>query len=117
MAYYPEPDSDIRDKVNVVLGSSNYTTKRECNDAAGVDTSNLAAKSDGIASKAEVDKLDINKLVNFSNGLNNLKAKVNDLDVDKLKFIPIDLKKLIVVVSKEVVKKKKFNTVNTKVNH
>ena len=27
MSYYPEPDSYIRDKVNVVLDLSNYATK------------------------------------------------------------------------------------------
>ena len=44
MSYYPEPDSHIRDKVNVVLGSSNYATKKELHHATGVDTSDLAAK-------------------------------------------------------------------------
>ena len=39
------------------------------------DTSNLAAKRDVIASKAEVDKLDIdNKLINVPNSLNDLKS-------------------------------------------
>ena len=44
--------------------------------------------------KAEVDMLDINKLVNISIGLNNLKTEVDDLYVGKLKTVPIDLKKL-----------------------
>ena len=44
--------------------------------------------------KAEVDKLDINKLVNVPTSLNNLETKVNDLNVDKLKTVPIDLKKM-----------------------
>ena len=35
-------------------------------------------------SKSEVAKLDINRLVNVSTGLNNLKTKVDDLDVGKL---------------------------------
>ena len=43
--------------------------------------------------KAEVDKLDINKLTNVPTSLNNLKAKANDSDVAKLKFVPVDLKK------------------------
>ena len=29
MSYYPELDSDIRDKVKVVLDLSNYATKKE----------------------------------------------------------------------------------------
>ena len=49
--------------------------------ATGIDTSDLAAKKDFIALKAEVDKLDINKLKNVPTSLNNLKTKVNDLDV------------------------------------
>ena len=28
MSYYPEPDSQIRDKVKVVLDLSNYATKK-----------------------------------------------------------------------------------------
>ena len=45
-----------------------------------------------IVLKAEVDKLDVNKLVNVANGVNNLKTKEYDLDV-KLKTVPVDLKK------------------------
>ena len=50
MSYYPEEDSDVRDKVKVVLDLSNYATKKELEQAAGVDI---------IALKAEVDKLKI----------------------------------------------------------
>ena len=67
--------------------------------------------------KAEVEKLDINKLVNVSNGLNNLKTKVHNLGVCKLRAVPIELKKLSDIVSKEVVKNTKFNKLNTKVNN
>ena len=74
-------------------------------------------KIDLVALKAEVDKVDINKLVNVSTSLDNLKTKVDDLDFGKLKTILVDLKKLIDVVSKEVVKNTKFNTPNTKVNN
>ena len=49
-----------------------------------IDTSNLANKSDFAAFTAEVDKLDINKLVNVQNYLNNLKTTVDDLEVGKL---------------------------------
>ena len=66
--------------------------------------------------KAEVDKLDINKLVNVPTSLSNLKTKVDDLDVDKLKTCPIDLKKLSDVVDNEVIKNTKFNRLKTKVN-
>ena len=64
MSCYPEPDAHIRDKVKVVLDLSNYATKKELDHATGVETSDLVAKEDFTALKAEVDKLDINKLVN-----------------------------------------------------
>ena len=117
MSYYPEPDSHIRDKVKVVLDLSNYATKKELDHATGVDTSDLAAKKDFIALKAEVDKLDINKLINVPISLNNLKIKVDDMDVGKLKTIPVHLKKLNDVVDNEVVKNTKFNTLKIKVNN
>ena len=81
---------------------------------AGIDTSDLAAKKDFIALKAEVDKLGINKLVNVSTSLNNLKAKVAGLDVDKLKTVPVDLEKISDAVRSEVVKIIKFKTVKTR---
>ena len=44
MSYFPEPDSHIRDEVNVVLELPNYATKKKLNHATGVDTSDLASK-------------------------------------------------------------------------
>ena len=73
---------------------SNYATKKELEHATGIDTSDLAAKKDFIALKAEVDKLDINELTNVPTSLNNLKTKVNDLDVGKLKTVPVDRSKI-----------------------
>ena len=51
-------------------------------------------KKNSVALKAEVDKPDVNKLVNVSTSLNNLKTKIDDLDVGKLKTVPIDWKKI-----------------------
>ena len=87
-----------------IVDLSNYATKKELEHATGIDTSDLAAKKDFIALKAEVDKLDINKLVNVPTSLNNLKIKVDDLDVGKLKTVPVDLKRLSNVVDNEVIK-------------
>ena len=77
MSYYPEPDSHVSDKVKVVLDLSNCATKKEFDYATGVNTSDLAVNFFFFffALKAEVDKLDINKLVNFATSLNNLKQK------------------------------------------
>ena len=68
---------------------------KELNDATGSDTSNLAPERDFIALNAEVDKLDINKLVNVPTGLNNIKTKVNKLDHGKLETVPVTFKKLM----------------------
>ena len=75
MSYYPEIDSDIRDKVKVVLDLTNYIN------ACSIDTSDLAAKKDLIAFKADVDKLKITKLTNVSISLNNFKTKVDDFSL------------------------------------
>ena len=115
--YYPEPDSHIRDEVKLVLDLSNYVTKKELEHVTRVDTFDLAAKKDFIALKAQVDKLDINKLVNIPISLNNLETKADDLDVSKLKTVPVDLIKLRDVVDYDVVKNTKFNTLKTKVNN
>ena len=36
MSYYPEPDSDDRDEVKLVLGLSNYATKKDLDHATRV---------------------------------------------------------------------------------
>ena len=79
MNYYPELNSQVRDKIKVVSDLSYYATKKELEHAKCVDTSNLTAKKDFIALKEEVDKLGINKLANLAISLNNLKARVDDL--------------------------------------
>ena len=61
---------------------------------AWVHTSDLVAKKDFTALKAEVDKLDINELVKVPAGSSISKIKLDDLDVGELKTVPKDLKKL-----------------------
>ena len=95
---------------------SNCATKKKKNNTTGVETSKLAAKIDFIALKAVVHNLDINKLVNVPISLDNLKNK-DDLHVGKLKSVPVDLRKLSDVVDNKVLKKTKFNKLNTKVNN
>ena len=80
MSCYPEPDSHIRDKVKVVLELSNYTTKKELEHVTSIDKSDLAANKYFIELKAEVDKLDINKITNVPTSLNNLKTEVDNED-------------------------------------
>ena len=82
MRNYSEPHSHIRVNIKVVLGLPNYATKNELKNVAGVDTSNLTAKSDFIALKAEVDKLDLNKLSDVVNKevVTKIKYKNNKSD-------------------------------------
>ena len=102
MSYYPGPDVHIRDKVKVVLDLSNYSTNKELEHATGVNISDLAAKKYFVALNAEVDKLDINKLVDVPTNLKNLKAKVDNIDICKLKTVSVDVKRLSDVVDNEV---------------
>ena len=104
MSHYSEPKRPIADKVKGVIDLPNQVTKKELKDATGIGTSNVASKKDFIFFKAEVDKLVINKLVNISTNLSDLKTKADGLDVDKLETVPVDLKKFSDLVSKEVVK-------------
>ena len=57
--------------------------------------------------KAEVNKLEINELVNVPTSLNNLETKMADLGVGKLKEISIDLKEISDVVDKQLIKNTK----------
>ena len=61
-----------------------------------------------IALKAEIATLVINKLVNVPTSLKSLNTEADDLDVGELKTVPLHLKTLSDVVSKEVVKKRKI---------
>ena len=94
MWYYPKPNSHIRDKVKLVLDLSSYANIKNYEHATCVETFNSTAKKDFAALNAEVKTLDINKLINFTTSLNNLKTKVDDLNVGKLKTVPVNLKKL-----------------------
>ena len=81
--YFPKPYRSFEGNVKVELDLSSYATKAELKKATGVDTSKLAAKFDLVSLKAEVDKI----------------------DVDKLKTVSVDSSKLSNVVNNEVVKK------------
>ena len=44
MNYYPELDSHIKDKVKVILGVSNYVTKKQLQYATDIDKFDLAVE-------------------------------------------------------------------------
>ena len=48
--------------INVKFDLSNFATKADLKNATGTDTSKLAAKSDLVSLKAEIDKIDVDKL-------------------------------------------------------
>ena len=80
--------------VLVKVGLSNYATKVGLKNATGIATSKLVAKSDLVSLKADVDKLDIDKLIP----------------------VPANLSKLSNVVKNDVVKKTLYDKLITKVN-
>ena len=81
--YFPKPYEPFGGDMNVKVYSSYYATKVDLKNATWIDTSKLVAKSNLVSLIAEVDKLDIDKLVP----------------------VPVDLSKLSYVVKNDVVKK------------
>ena len=71
----PKP-YDLGGDINVKVVLSNYETKADLRKTTGINTSNLAAKSDLASIKAKIDK------------------------IDKLKTVPVDLSKLRNVTNK-----------------
>ena len=69
MICYIEPDIYIRDEIKVALDLPNYATKKNQN-MLQVLIHLIQFFKNLIASKAEADRLNINKLVNFENSLN-----------------------------------------------
>ena len=92
--YFTKPYEHYSENVKVELDLSNYATKADLKGALGVYTCNLAAKSDLFSLKAQVDKIDI----------------------DKLKTVPADLSKVSNVVDNDVVKKTVHDKLVTEVN-
>ena len=61
--YFPKPYKAFGGNINAKNDLSNYATKVDVKNATGIDTSKLAAKSDLASLKAEIDNLDIDKLI------------------------------------------------------
>ena len=91
------------------LDLSNYATKADLKNAAGVDTSQFARKVDLANLKSNVDKLEIDKLKNVPN---NLKSQVDKLYGNKLVPVSVYLSKLSDVVKNGVLKKDLYNAKN-----
>ena len=102
--YFSKPKS-LGANVKVELDLSNYATKADFKNGAGVDTLDFAKESDFANLKSDEDKLDIDKLKNIPCNLINLKRKVETFDVDKLVPVPVDLSKPSDVVKMILLKK------------
>ena len=93
--YFPKPYKNFRGNINVKVDLSNYAAKSDLKNATGVDTSKLAEKFDLASLKAEIDKI----------------------NVDKLNTVPVDLSNLSNAVNSEVVKKFASDKLVAKVNN
>ena len=81
--------------IKVELDLANYATKDDVKNVTHVDVSSYATKTNLVALKREVHKI----------------------DVDKLKTVPVDLAKLSNVVKNDVVKKTDYNTKVTSIEN
>ena len=61
--YFRKPYEPFGGDINVKVDLSNYATKTDLKNVSHVDVSSFARKSNLASLKAEVDKLDIDKLV------------------------------------------------------
>ena len=102
--YFSKPKS-LGANVKVELDLSNYATKADFKNEAGVDALDFAKESDFANLKSDEDKLNIDKLKNIPCNLINLKRKVETFDVDKLVPVPVDLSKPSDVVKMILLKK------------
>ena len=93
--YFPNPYEPFGGDINVTVDLSNYVTKDDIKNITHVDTSCFALKTN----------------------LANLKAEVDKLDIDKLATVPVDLSKLSNVVKNDVVKKTVHDKLVTKLDN
>ena len=93
--YFPKPFRSFGGNINVKVDLSNYATKADIKNISHVDTSSFALKTN----------------------LANLKAEVDKLDIDKLAPVPVDLSKLSDVVKNDVSKKTVCDKLVAEVNN
>ena len=108
MSYFPEPWTQNKIKIKVEFNLSNYATKSDLKNAAGVDTSRFAKNNDLASFKLNVHQIKIDELEKAPSVLNSLKGGIDYVKVHKLKLFPKDLRKLSDVDDKGVLKKVKI---------
>ena len=92
--YFPNPFRRFGENINVKVDLSNYAAKTDIKNIAHLHTSSFALKTNLATLKAEVDKLDI----------------------DKLAPVPVDLSKLSDIIKNDVVKRTVYDKLVAKVN-
>ena len=92
--YFPKPYEPFCGDINVKVDVSNYATKTDIKNISHVDTSSFELKTN----------------------LATLKAEVGKLDIDKLMPVPTDLSKLSDVVKNDGIKKDVYDKLPAKVN-
>ena len=81
MSYFLEPYTRSKKKMKVELEFSDYATKSDLKNAAGVDTLKFAKRVDLSSLKLYIFKLDIDKVEEISSGL---KSSLYDKLVEKV---------------------------------
>ena len=77
--YFTKPYELSEGNSNAKVDLSNYATKTDLEEATGVDTSKLVAKSDLASLKAEIDKIHVEKLETVPVELSKLRNVVNNV--------------------------------------
>ena len=77
---------------NVELDLSNYATKADLKNAAAVDKSDFAKKTDLVNLKSDLDKLEFDKLKYVPYNVSSLKSKADKLGIGKLNIYSTLLK-------------------------
>ena len=92
--YFLKPYEPFGGDINIKVDLSNYATKADIKNISHVGTPSFALKKN----------------------LDNLKAEVDKLDIDKLVPVPVDLSKLSDIVKNDVVKKTVYDKLVAKVD-
>ena len=72
LSHFPESHTHTKKMIKFELDLSNYGTKLELKNAAGVDTSKCTKEVDWADLKVHIDKLDFDKLESTSTNLSEL---------------------------------------------
>ena len=84
--YFPKPFKGFRENINVKVGLSNYATKTDLKNVTHIDTTSFELKTNSASLKAEINKLDIDKLAPLPADLSKFSNVKNDV-VKKLCMI------------------------------